>query len=80
MRGGETEGEKRTGKRSSKARAKTDIATTPSVAEEANTSLVGNNRAYSDGRSGKDECSNNEGTRTRDRDGLQKRPLCYGDR
>jgi len=37
---------------------------TLSVAEEANTFLAGNNRAYSDGRSGEDKCSDVERART----------------
>ena len=43
--------------RSSKAGAKTELAMTISVAEEANTPSAGNNRACSDGRSGEDKCS-----------------------
>jgi len=78
MRGGETEEEEGTERRSSEAEAKTDIATTPSVAEETNTSSAGDNRACSDGRSRKNECSNSEGTETESGGSLQKRPLCHG--
>ena len=48
------------------------------MAEEArSTSSVGDNRARSDGRSGKNECGDNEGIGARDR-GPKKRPLCNG--
>ena len=53
---------------------------TLSVAEEArSTSSVGNNRAHSNRRSGKNECSNNEGTGVRDR-ASKKRFLYNGGR
>jgi len=39
---------------------------TLSVAEEANTSSAGDNRAYSDGRSGEDECGSVERARIED--------------
>ena len=38
----------------------TDIATTPSMAEETTTSSAGDNRACSDRRSGKNECSSSK--------------------
>jgi len=38
----------------------------PSVAKETNASSAGNNRACSNRRSGKNKCSDSEGTRTRD--------------
>jgi len=68
MRRRETEGQERTGKRSSKTGAETDIAMTSSVAEKANTFLADNNKACSNGGSRMNECSNGEGTRTRDGD------------
>ena len=70
MRGGETEGKEGTRRRGSKAEAKTDTATTTRVAEKANISSVGNNRACFDGRSRKNKYSNNKGTETRDGSGL----------
>ena len=48
---------KRTGRRGSKTRAKTEPAMTFSVAEEATIASVGDNRACSDGRSRKNEYS-----------------------
>ena len=53
---------------------------TISVAKEANTSPVGNNRACSNGGSRKDKCSDGEGTGTGGRGVSQKRPLCYRSR
>ena len=70
MRGGETEGKEETRRRSSEAGAKTDTTTTTRVAEKANTSSAGNNRACFDGRSRKNKYSNNKGTETRDGSGL----------
>ena len=53
----------------------TDITITLSVAEEArNTFSAGDNRACSDGRSGKNKCGDDEGTGARDR-APKKRPL-----
>ena len=51
MREGETEGEEEIERRNSEAGAKTDTAMTPRMAEEANTSSAGDNRACSNGRS-----------------------------
>ena len=49
------------------AEVETDDATTISMAEEAeNASSVGDNRAYSNGKSRKDECSSSQRTRTGD--------------
>ena len=60
----------------------TNIATTISVAEDANAPLAGNNRACSDGRSGEDK--HGSGERARSRTGYggfsETRPLCYGSR
>jgi len=51
---------------------------TLSMAEKArSTSSVGDNRAHSDRRSGKNECSDDEGIGARDR-GPKKRLLCNG--
>jgi len=50
------------------------------MAEKArSTSSVGNNRAHSNGKSGKNECSNGEETGVEDR-APKKRSLCNGDR
>jgi len=76
--GGKAKGKKGTNRRSPKAGAKTDMATTPNVAKEANVSSTGDNQACSDGRSGKNKCSNDEGTGTGDGGIFQERPLCYG--
>ena len=73
---GETKGEKGAWRGNSKARAKTDSATTLSMVEEANASSVGDNQICSNGRSGEDKYSDLKGTG--DRNGLQKRPLCHG--
>ena len=78
MRGGEIEGKEGTKGGSSKTGTVTDIATTISVAEEANASSAGANKACSDGGSRKDECSDGEGTGAGGRNASQKRPLCYG--
>ena len=51
-------------RRGSKIEAKTNNATTSSVAEEATASSAGDNRAYSNGRNRKDECGGVEGSRT----------------
>jgi len=65
---------------SSETGAKTVIAMTISVAEEIRAFSVGDNRACSNGRGQKDECSGGEGTRTVDRGFSKKGPLCYGSR
>ena len=62
--------------RSSKTRAKTNIAMTISVAEEANVFLASNNRACSNGRSREDKCSSGKIVRTGCRDSSKKRFLC----
>ena len=64
-----------TDRRSSQAGAKTDNATTLSVAEEANAFSVGDNRACSNRRSGKNEYGDSEGIETRD--GGSKKGLLY---
>ena len=74
------EEEEETNRRNSKARAKTDMAMTPSVAEEANALSADDNQACSNRRSGKNECGNDEGTRTGDGSAFQKRFLRHGDR
>jgi len=67
---GKSEGEReiarkeRTGRRGSKAGAKTELATTLSVAKEVNAS-AGNNRACSDGRCGENKCGGCKRTRAR---------------
>jgi len=54
----------------------TSNAITTSVAEKTgHVSSVGNNRAYSDGGSGKDKCGNN--TPSIEGRGCSKKPLCY---
>jgi len=68
MRRRETEEQERIRRRSSKTGAETDIAMTPSVVEKANAFSADNNKACSNGGSRKNEHSNGEGTRTRDRD------------
>ena len=60
--------EEKTRRRSSEAGAKTDIAMTISVAEEANAPSAGDNRACSNGRCGKNKHGGSEGIRTGDRD------------
>ena len=80
MRKGKIEGNKGTKEGSSKAGAVTDIATTISVAEEANVSSAGTNKACSNGGSRKDKCDNGKGTGTEHRGISQKRPLRYGSR
>jgi len=50
------------------------------MAEEANASSADDNRACSDGRSGKNKCGNGERTRIEDRGTSKKGPLRYGDR
>ena len=65
---------------SSETGAKTVIAMTISVAEEIRAFSAGNNRACSNGRGRKDECSGGERTRIVDRDFSKKGPLCYGSR
>ena len=61
--GRETVRKERTRRRGSKAGAKTKLATTLSVAKEANAS-AGDNRACSDGRCRKDECGGSKRTGT----------------
>jgi len=51
---------------------------TSSVAEEANTSSAGNNRACSNRKSRKSEYGNSEGIGTRGGGSSQKRPLFHG--
>jgi len=80
MRGGKIEGKKGTKGGSSEAGTVTDIATTISVAEKANASSAGTNKACSDEGSRKNECGDGEGTRIGGRGASQKRPLCYGSR
>jgi len=63
----EVERKERNGGRSSQVGAKTNIAMTPSVAEEAAALSASNNRACSDGRSGEDKCSSGEGSGARSR-------------
>jgi len=77
MRGGKIEGKKETKRESSKAGTATDIATTISVAEEANTPSVSANKACSDRGSRKNEHGDGEGTRAGSRGTFQKRPLRY---
>jgi len=59
VRRGKVKREKGDGWRT-KAGTENDIAMTLSVAEEANAFSAGNNRAYSDRRSRKDECSGSQ--------------------
>ena len=80
MRGGEIEGKERTKGGSPEAGTVTDIAMTINVAEEANASSAGANKACSNGGSRKDECSDGEGTGAGGRDAFQKRSLCYESR
>ena len=56
--------EEGTGRRSSKTGVKTEPAMTFSVVEEATIASAGDNRACSDRRSRKDECSDIEGNKT----------------
>ena len=64
--------------RNTEAGATTKPATTFDVAEEAAIASAGDNRACSDGGSGKDKCSGHEGVGSR---GSSKTgPLCYGHR
>ena len=76
MRRGEIKEEKETRRRSSKAGAKIDIATTLSVVKEANTSSASNNQACFNGRSGENKYGNDKRTRTWDIS--KKRSLCDG--
>ena len=78
MRGEETKEEEGIERRNSKAEAKTDMAMTPSVAEEENTSSASNNKTCSNGRSRENKCSNSEKAGTVGGGSPQKRPLCYG--
>ena len=78
--GGKIEGKEGIKGGSSEAGTATDIATTISVAEEANTFSVGANKACSDKGSQKDKCSDSKGTGAEDWGTSQKRPLCYGSR
>ena len=71
----EEEGSRR---RNTEVGATTNPATTFGVAEEAAIASVGDNRACSEGGSGKDKCSGREGAGSR---GSSKTgPLCYGHR
>jgi len=79
-RRGEIKREKENRKRSSETGAKIEYAITTSVAEKANASSAGNNRACSDGRDQKDEYSSSERFRAEDGGSSKKRPLCYGNR
>ena len=72
--------EEGTGRRGSKTGAETNIATTLSVAEETTVSSAGDNRACSDGGSGKDKCSGGEGSGARGWSFSKKRSLCHGGR
>ena len=56
-----------------------DITMTSSVAEEVNAFSTGNNRACSNGKDRKDECSGSKKVRTRNR-GSKKRLSCDGGR
>ena len=56
----------------------TDIATILSVAEEINAFLAGDNRAYSDRRSRKNECGSSERIRIRNGGSSKKGPLHNG--
>ena len=78
MRGEETKGEEGTERRNSKAEAKTDMAMTPSVVEEANTFSASDNKTCSNRRSKENKCGNSEKAGTVGGGGPQKRPLCYG--
>jgi len=78
-RGGKDERKEGRRRRSSKTGAKTKLAMILSVAKEANVS-TGNNKACSDRRSGKDEYSSIEGSRTGYGSSLKKGPLCDGSR
>ena len=73
-----TEEKKGTNRESSYTGAVTDIAMTLSVAEEANASSAGNNRACSNRRGRINECSSSEGTGTRNRSASKKELLCNG--
>ena len=57
--------------------AKTDIAMTISVAEEATTSLAGDNKACSDGRGRKNKCGSSEVVGIGDGSSSQNGPLYY---
>jgi len=74
----ELEAEELEGPGSSETGAKTDTATTISVAEEATISSADDNRACSDGRGGEDEYGSGEGTGTGDGDTSKKGSLHYG--
>ena len=56
----------------------TNIATTISVAEEANAPSAGNNRACSDGRSGENKCGSSERIGTRGQGSSKKGSFCNG--
>ena len=72
--------EKGTRRRGSETGAKTESAMTLDVAEEATIASAGDNRACSDGRGRKDECSGCEGTGARCGDSSKKGSFCNGGR
>ena len=74
-KGRKVKGEERTGRRSSEAGAKADIAMTISVAKETNAPSVGNNKACSNRRSREDKCGGSERVRTGN--GNPKKGLLY---
>ena len=74
---GRREAEEEGGRRR-KAGTTTEPATTLGVAEEATIASAGDNRACSDGGSGKDECGSSERCRTRGWGASKTGPLCYG--
>jgi len=76
----ETKRKEGDGRRSFSVEAKTDNATTVSVAEEANAFSAGDNKACSNGRDQEDKCSSSERFRTENGGSSEKGPLCYGNR
>jgi len=74
---GRREAEEEGGRRR-KAGTTTEPATTLGVAEEATIASAGNNRACSDGGSGKDEYGGSKRCRTRGWGSSKTGPLCYG--
>jgi len=77
VKGEEVERMERSGRRSPETEATTVNAMTLSMAKEATTSLIGNNRAHSNGRCGKNECSDGETSTARNRVS-SKKSICYG--
>jgi len=67
-----------TGRRGSEVGVKTELAMTPSVAEEAAAPSAGDNRACSNGRSGEDECGSSERIGTRGQGSSKKGSFCNG--